>query len=239
LRGVNSGALQGADLEVKSGEIVGLAGVDGNGQRELFEALAGLATIEAGEMTLPPQGERAFVPPDRNSGGLILSFDVTENLCLSPALRRPFRRGLSFDWKKAQGRARALMEQFDVRAPATGSGGLERTLCSRLSGGNAQKIVLARALAGNPALVVAVDPTRGLDVGATSAVRNRLKAAAQNGAAVLLISTDLDEVLELSHRLGVFYEGHIVPQGLLPAGVSRTQIGALMAGSAQGPASAA
>ena len=242
---LSGGMLQDTRLQVRAGEIVGLAGVDGNGQRDLFELLCGLKKPLLGKFAVTPvpsgptEGATgshdtgmAFVPPDRRAEGLILSFDVAENLALSEPFRARFRRPGRFDWRGARLRARELMQEFDVRAPDTTPGrGAERNAVGRLSGGNAQKVVLARALASNPQLVVAVDPTRGLDVGAASSVHRELRQAASRGAGVLLISTDLDEVLALSDRVGALFGGHILPaSGLLPRGCSREDVGRLMGG---------
>jgi simple sugar transport system ATP-binding protein len=148
-------------------------------------------------------------------------------MALHPHLRAPCRKRLGFDWEIARRKTRDLMKQFDVRAPAT----RERTPAANLSGGNQQKVVLARALSFPHKVVVAVDPARGLDVGATQFVHEQLRAASTRGAAVLLISTDLDEVLQLSDRIGVLYEGRLLPHDhLLPAGVSREVVGSLMGG---------
>lgn len=245
--------LKNANLEVRAGEIVGLAGVDGNGQQELFELLAGMSlprsgTVEivphAAEADAPPalggadpsggpQGGIGLVPPDRRTEGLILSFDIAENLALSATFRRAFCGPLAFDWPAARTRALELMQQYDIRSPQTdGKVGAERTAAGRLSGGNAQKVVLARALDAEPGLVVVVDPTRGLDVGASAFVHQQLRAAAQRGAAVLLLSTDLDEVLALSNRVGACFAGQILPthSALLGANASRENVGRLMGG---------
>lgn len=238
LEKVSSGLLREVSLEIHAGEIVGLAGVDGNGQRDLFELLCGLKKVASGTLTLPRTEDGtpphlSFVPPDRRSEGLILSFNITENFALEPEFRREFSRPGRFDWKAASARSRQLMERFDVRAPQTDARRVaENVAVGRLSGGNAQKVVLARALAYKPQLVVVVDPTRGLDVGASAFVHEQLRQAARDGAGVLLISTDLDEILTLSHRIGAFYEGRILPDTgeLLPPTAGRERIGRLMGG---------
>ena len=248
LKELSAPGLGSLNLEVRAGEIVGLAGVDGNGQRELFEVLCGLRRPRGGTMIAPPRprpprgqaagrGGVTFVPPDRREEGLILTFDIAENLAFHPAFRARFSRFGRFDWRGARRRAAELMEEYDIRSPQTGRRrGSERTLAGRLSGGNAQKVVLARALAFAPELVVAVDPTRGLDVGATAFVHRRLREAAQAGTAVLLISTDLDEVLGLCDRIGVLFGGRIAPEsGPLPRGdAGRERVGRLMGGESPG-----
>jgi len=233
IKNLSRGILREISLSVGAGEIVGFAGVDGNGQRELVEVLSGLSKPETGEITVSNQNSElakaiSVIPPDRQHVGLVLPFDVTENIMLHPALRAQYKKRVGFDWKRARARAREMMQQFDVRAPASA----ERTVTANLSGGNQQKVVIARALALPHAVVVAADPTRGLDVGASEFVHEQLRRAAASGAAVLLISTDLDEILHLSDRIGVLYEGRLLPHGdLLAASVSRETIGALMGGA--------
>ena len=248
LKALSAPGLTELNLEVRAGEIVGLAGVDGNGQRELFEVLCGIRRRRGGTLVTaprpqPPRRNRAgrggvtFVPPDRREEGLILTFDIAENLAFHPAFRARFGRFGRFDWRRARRRAAELMEEYDIRSPQTGKRrGPERTLAGRLSGGNAQKVVLARALAFAPELVVAVDPTRGLDVGASAFVHRRLRDAARAGTAILLISTDLDEVLSLSDRVGVLFSGRILPGTgpLTRSEVNREAIGRLMGGETAG-----
>ncbi len=234
VQGLAAGPLREISLQVRAGEIVGIAGVDGNGQSELVEVLCKLRTPSAGTFHID-EDALALIPPDRQQTGLILPFDLAENLALQPALRTECRRPLRFDWKIARQRTRDLMQRFDVRTPQSG----ERSLASQLSGGNQQKLVIARALSFTHRLVVAADPTRGLDVGAAQFVHEQLRQAAQKGAGVLLISTDLDEVLSLSDRIGVLYEGRLLPGQLLPAGTPREQIGALMGGVTATEAAAA
>jgi general nucleoside transport system ATP-binding protein len=235
IKNLSCGALRDFSLTVCGGEIVGLAGVDGNGQRELIEALAGLqtpsGTAQVFEVDSPlstvdyPLG---LIPADRQQTGLILNFDLAENLALHSIPRRKFARRFGFDWKGLRALARDLITRFDVRVPAQ----QERASASQLSGGNQQKLVIARALSFHPGAVVAADPSRGLDVGATRFVHDQLRASADSGTPVLLISTDLDEILHLSDRIGVLYEGRLLPNDdLLPAGTPREIIGALMGGS--------
>ena len=220
---LNCGQLRDFSLQVRQGEIVGIAGVDGNGQTELIEILAGL---RAHSGTVKSHGEIAIIPPDRERSGLIGDFSLTENVALHPQARQKFGRFARFDWRGAQTLTRDMMTRFDVRAPQSG----ERSLAKQLSGGNQQKVLIARALEFGCGVVVAADPTRGLDIGAANFIHQQLRNAAQNGAAVLLISTDLDEVLVLSNRVGVLYEGRLLPDenGLSPD--ARDEIGRLMGG---------
>lgn len=220
------GQLRDFSLSVRAGEIVGLAGVDGNGQRELVEVLSGLRSPQAGRFAVT-DGALAVIPPDRQTVGLIQTFDLAENMALQPALRTACRGRYGFDWRAARQKTRALMQEFDVRAPATA----DKTPAAHLSGGNQQKLVIARALSFPHGAVVAADPTRGLDIAAAQFVHQQLRQAAAKGAAVLLISADLDEVLQLSDRIGVLYEGRLLSDAqLLPSDTRRETIGALMGG---------
>jgi len=227
INNLHHGILKNFSLQVNAGEIVGLAGVDGNGQRDLFETLAGLTTPKTGLIKVLSDKPPAFVPPDRGTEGLIPAFDITENLALNGALRKQVKSTFWFDWKEVQNQARQIMIDFDVRAPQT----KERTLAGQLSGGNQQKVVLARALQFGSELIVAADPTHGLDVAAATFVHEQLRQAVAGGKAILLISTDLDEIIALSDRIGVLYEGQLLPdENLLPRGADRQIIGELMGG---------
>lgn len=236
IENLSCGQLREVSLTVHGGEIVGLAGVDGNGQQELVEALAGLRAKVSGSFHVEgsaPTETIGLIPADRQSTGLVLPFDITENIALHPTPRQQFRLPLRLNWASLRALARDLITRFDVRTPASA----ERTIAARLSGGNQQKVVIARALSFNPSAVVAADPARGLDVGATQSVHRNLRETADNGTPVLLVSTDLDEILHLSDRIGVLYEGRILPDGkLLPAGTPREVIGALMGGVAHSSA---
>jgi simple sugar transport system ATP-binding protein len=233
IENLSGGQLQNLNLTVRGGEIVGLAGVDGNGQRELLELMSNLRSPENGHFAMqengkPGSGVLGLIPADRQSTGLILDFDLAENLALHPVPRRRFKQKLQLNWQALRAFTRDLMQRFDVRTPVTG----ERTSARRLSGGNQQKLVIAKALSFEPSAIIAADPTRGLDVGAAQSVHENLRRVANEGTPVLLISTDLDEILHLSDRIGVLYEGRLLPNDhLLPAGTSRELIGALMGGS--------
>jgi simple sugar transport system ATP-binding protein len=229
IKHLSHGLLHDFSLKIHRGEIVGLAGVDGNGQAELAEVLGGLQRPRVGSFTVD-NSKLAFIPPDRQHVGLIPHFSLAENMALHPALRVQCRKFLRFDWAAAKARTRELMKKFDVRAPQM----QEASTASQLSGGNQQKLVIARALSFPHVIVIAADPTRGLDVAATQFVHQQLRNAASAGAGVLLISTDLDEVLALADRVGVFYEGRLFPDSqLISQPTSRETIGRLMGGISQ------
>jgi ABC-type uncharacterized transport system ATPase subunit len=227
-------AVRGVDLEVRGGEIVALAGVDGNGQQELVDAVAGLAAPEAGSIVvdgieIAGRGVRAatdagvaHIAEDRHRRGLVLPFTLAENLALreyrSPELSR---RGL-LQVRRMATRARGLLKEYDVR------GGSDSSLASSLSGGNQQKVCIAREIASNPKLLIAHQPTRGLDVGAIEFVHRRLIAERDAGRGILLVSLESEEVRSLADRILVIYEGRIV--GELPPDASEEQLGILMTG---------
>jgi general nucleoside transport system ATP-binding protein len=227
-------AVRGVELEVHGGEIVALAGVDGNGQQELVDAIAGLAVPESGSIVVAGtevagRGVRAatdagvaHIAEDRHRRGLVLPFTLAENLALreyrSPELSR---RGL-LQVRRIATRARGLLKEYDVR------GGDETSLASSLSGGNQQKVCIAREIASNPKLLIAHQPTRGLDVGAIEFVHRRLIAERDAGRGILLVSLESEEVRSLADRILVIYEGRIV--GELPPDASEEQLGILMTG---------
>ena len=231
-------AVRGVSLSVRAGEIVGIAGVDGNGQSELVEALTGLRRPRSGTIVfdgvdLTRASARKFldagighIPEDRQRQGLILNFNLAENLGLRDYRRAPASR---FGWLKPSvlvGRARDLLDEFDVR------GGTPATLASALSGGNQQKVVVAREIANDPRLLIASQPTRGLDVGATEFVHKRLVQERDEGRAVLLVSFAIEEIQSLSDRILVLYEGRIV--GEYPPSVSKEELGIAMTGGGSG-----
>ena len=210
-------ALRGASLTVRPGEILGIAAVEGNGQRELLRAVAG---------RLPPlRGLRevaepvAFIPEDRTTEGLIPEMTLTQNLVLGSDPSAPWIRGAGVDWREARLRTAELLQEYAVAAPGPD------VPASALSGGNQQRVVIARELARRPAVVVAENPTRGLDIRATAEIHDRLRRVAGEGAAVLLYSSDLDEVLALATRVLVASRGLLVEP---PAGATRETIGAMM-----------
>jgi ABC-type uncharacterized transport system ATPase subunit len=229
-------ALKEVSLTVSAGEILGIAGVAGNGQRELAEVVAGLrpfirGTIRIGGEEAVPGDARdainrgvAYIPEDRMGTGVSPNLSVAENLILKSYRRGSPHAGPLLLMRQAEAQATALMARFDIRAPGP------RTLVRQLSGGNVQKVVLARELSSDPRLVVAASPTRGLDVGATEYVRGVLLDAARKGVGILLISEDLDEIVELSDRIAVLYEGRVV--GVVDsAHANYEQIGLMMAGA--------
>lgn len=229
-------AVRNVSFQVHAGEILGVAGVDGNGQRELSEALAGLRPAAEGRVVLRGRdltnaGVRnlmahrvAHIPQDRQARGLILGFSVEENLVLGmDHLDRHSRYGM-LDVKAVRATARRLIERFDIRAADP------RTPAVNLSGGNQQKVVFARELSREPGLLVAFNPARGVDVHATDEIHRCILERRSAGAAVLLISTELEEVLRLCDRIAVIYEGRIM--GIVPAGTPRHVIGGMMAGVA-------
>jgi len=228
------GAVNGVSFDVRRGEIVGLAGVDGNGQSELVEALSGLRKVEAGTVRLEGRdvtGASAHtvldsglghIPEDRQRRGLVLNFSLAENLALHDYDSEPNSR---FGWlfpRRLVQRARGILRQFDVR------GGGPQTLASSLSGGNQQKVVVGREIARDPRVLLAAQPTRGLDVGAIEFVHRRLIEARDAGTAVLLVSLELDEILSLSDRILVIYEGKLA--GEYPPDVSEETLGLAMTG---------
>jgi general nucleoside transport system ATP-binding protein len=226
--------VRGVSFQVRRGEIVAIAGVDGNGQSELVESLTGLRRAASGTILLGDKDvTRAstakildqglgHIPEDRQRRGLVLEFSLAENLALHDFDKEPNSRlGWLFP-KRLVRWAKGLLEQFDVR------GGGPQTRAAALSGGNQQKVVLAREIARDPRVLIAAQPTRGLDVGAIEFVHRRLVEARDGGEAVLLVSLELDEVLSLADRILVIYEGRIVAE--YEPGVSEEELGIAMTG---------
>jgi ABC-type uncharacterized transport system ATPase subunit len=210
-------ALRQGSLEVRPGEIVGVAAVEGNGQRELLRAVAGRVHPLRGRLEVARPV--AFIPEDRTSEGLIPELTLTENVVLGSGTDAPWTRGGRIDWRAAERHTAELLRAYDVVAAGP------RAPASSLSGGNQQKVVIARELSRRPRVVVAENPTRGLDLRATAAVHARLREAAEAGAAVLVHSSDLDEVLELAGRVLVVSRGVVAEPG---AAAGREEIGAMM-----------
>ncbi len=205
---------QDISLDVRAGEILGIAGVDGAGQHELLLCLAGRLAPWSGSIDSP--ADVGFVPEDRHRDALVLDFDVAENLTLRGAGAARGR----IAWPPVRARAAALLTAYDVRAPSAD------TRVGTLSGGNQQKLVLARELESRPQLVIVENPTRGLDIAATAAVRDRLRDARAGGAAVVVYSSDLDEVLGLADRLIVMFDGRAREVPLDRDAAGRAMLGA-------------
>ncbi len=230
--------VEDVSLDVHAGEVVGIAGVEGNGQTELQEALAGLIHTKTGsielngvditDLSVEKRFEKglAHIPEDRHKRGLILDFSISENTVLGFQSQTPFASGFRLDRKKVDSFARELIEKFDVRAPNS------QILAGSLSGGNQQKIVLAREFARKPKFLIAAQPTRGLDVAVTEFVHRQLAQVCKDGTGVLLFSLDLNEIMQLSDRILVIYEGRIVAE-CTPANVTESQLGVYMTGGGQ------
>lgn len=238
-----SPGLKGVDLEVRRGEIVGIAAVEGNGQSELAAALAGTLPVRSGHLWIGGRDvtrlgvdERlraglAVIPADRQAEGLVLAFTVAENIALRHYRRPPLSRAGLLDWGAIRERAARLVREYDVRPPNPGA------LAATLSGGNQQKVIVAREMAGDPVAVVAAQPTRGLDILATDFVHRRLLERRAAGGAVLLISLDLDEIFALADRIAVLVRGRIVAWRTT-ADTTKEEIGRLMLGADAGDAGA-
>jgi general nucleoside transport system ATP-binding protein len=233
-RGVD--VVQNLSISVKSGEIVGIAGVDGNGQSELIEAITGLrksknGTIKLNGKEIQNQNPRKIseagvghIPEDRHKHGLVLDFSIGENIALQTYYKEPLSKAGVLHYQKIHEKAREIIEEFDVRTPS------EYTSARALSGGNQQKAIIGREVDRNPDLLIAAQPTRGLDVGAIEFIHKRLIEQRDNGKAVLLISFELDEIMNVSDRIAVIYEGEIVAI-VNPRETTEQEMGLLMAGS--------
>jgi simple sugar transport system ATP-binding protein len=234
--------VRGVSFEVRGGEIVGIAGVDGNGQTELIDAIAGLRRASSGRIVIDGEDVTdesvkdsldaglGHIPEDRQRRGLVLDFSLAENMALHDYDSPPESR---FGWlypSRMIQRAAKLIREFDVR------GGGPHTRAGGLSGGNQQKVILAREIDRNPKVLVAAQPTRGLDVGAIEFVHRRLVGERDGGRAVLLVSLELEEILSLSDRILVMYEGEIV--GEFSPGVSEEELGVAMTGGGRAEAAA-
>ncbi|HZD10515.1 MAG TPA: ABC transporter ATP-binding protein [Candidatus Binatia bacterium] len=229
-------AVRDVSFEVRAGEILGIAGVQGNGQTELAEVLTGLRAAQSGVVCLngheiPLNDPRfliehglAHIPEDRRKHGLVLSYSIADNLVLCTYYQEPYSRGIQRRERPIRRHAEALIDEFDVRTPDA------YTPAGNLSGGNQQKVIVARELSRQVQLLIANQPTRGLDVGSIEFIHRRIVEERDEGTAVLLVSAELDEILSLSDRIAVMYHGRIV--ATVDAGeATREQIGLLMAGS--------
>ena len=224
------------NLSIRRGEIVGIAGIDGNGQTELIEAITGLRLVKSGKITLngkditglkPRQITETgigHIPQDRHKHGLVLDFPIGHNIALQTYYKSPISKGFVMDYSKINEKARQVIEEFDVR---TGQG--EMTPARALSGGNQQKAIIGREIDRDPDLLIAALPTRGLDVGAIEFIHQRLIEQRDKGKAVLLISFELDEVMNVSDRIAVIYDGAIVDT-VYPRETTEQELGLLMAG---------
>jgi general nucleoside transport system ATP-binding protein len=232
-RGVN--ALNGISFEVRAGEILGIAGVDGNGQSELIEVLTGLRKASGGRVLLKGQditnrlpreiseAGLSHIPEDRHKRGLVLDFTMSENMVLETYFHPRFNKNGFLDYAAIDKHASKLIEEFDVRTPSI------HTKARALSGGNQQKAIIAREVDKDPDLLIAAQPTRGLDVGAIEFIHKRLVEQRDKGKAVLLISLELDEVINVSDRIAVIYEGQIV--GIVDAkSTTEQELGLMMSG---------
>jgi general nucleoside transport system ATP-binding protein len=230
-------AVRGVSFDVRAGEIVGIAGVDGNGQSELIDALTGLRSVAGGsiivhgdDLTRASAREAldagiGHIPEDRHRRGLVLDFNLAENLVLHDYGKEPFSRLGWINPRRWFRWAAGLLREFDVR------GGGPTTRAGSLSGGNQQKVVVAREVSRDPSVLIAAQPTRGLDVGAIEFVHRRLVEQRDAGKAVLLVSLELEEILSLSDRILVLYEGRIVAE--FPPDVSEEEVGIAMTGAGQ------
>ena len=223
-------AVKDLSFQLHSGEILGVAGVDGNGQRELADAINNLRSLEKGEINffnnLTDKFKVGYIPEDRQKMGLILNFSIARNLILKLFNFLPFCRYGFLQSKVINNQGKNAIEKFDIRASHP------QLKASQLSGGNQQKIILARELSGEPKLIVAMQPTRGLDIGATEYVQQALLAQKQQGAAILYISTELEEIMAMSDRIAIIYEGKFVD--ILDAETATVeQVGLLMTSGAK------
>ena len=228
-------AVKGVDLEVRSGEIFGIAGVEGNGQRELVEAICGMRERAKGEVLVSGAVTKdmhphavheagvSHIPEDREKHGLVSSYSISDNLILNQFDQAPFARGWFRNMSEIRKNADLLVKKFDIRTTSPAA------LASSLSGGNKQKVVIARELSQDLQVLIAAQPTRGVDVGSIEFIHKQLIAARDNGAGVLLVSAELDEIISLSDRIAVMSAGKIVAI-IDSKGADRDYIGRLMAG---------
>jgi simple sugar transport system ATP-binding protein len=228
-------AVDRLSLEVRAGEVLGVAGVQGNGQTELVEALTGLRPVVSGHVGLLGHDTThatprtiletgvAHIPEDRHRHGLVLSYPIADNLVLSTYYQEPFAHGVLVNEQAIQSNAERLVEEFDVRTPSA------MTSAGSLSGGNQQKVVVAREFSRPIKLLIAAQPTRGIDVGSIEFIHNQIVAKRDEGVAVLLVSAELDEIMALSDRIAVMYKGEIIDI-VEREQATREGLGLLMAG---------
>jgi simple sugar transport system ATP-binding protein len=231
--------VENASLTVHRGEIVGIAGVEGNGQSELIGAIIGTEQLTTGTITLigeditrwPVRDRReagiGYVPQDRTSEGLLLNSPLWENAALGHQTQRPFTKGWWFDRKGARERTEEIRQEFNVKTPSVD------VAAHALSGGNQQKLIIGREMTADPKVLIAAHPTRGIDVGAQAAVWQSIRDARSAGLATLLVSADLDELIGLSDTILVMFHGRIVAR-LDPAEITPRDLGSYMTGAAAG-----
>jgi simple sugar transport system ATP-binding protein len=222
-------------LDVHAGQVLGIAGVQGNGQTELVEALTGLRKVNGGKITFDGQDitnasprritelGSAHVPEDRQADGLVLKFPVSENLVLCTYYKPPFAKGVILQEDVIKENAEKLITDFDIRTPSAA------TEVGNLSGGNQQKVIIARELSRPIKLLIASQPTRGLDVGSIEYIHKRIVQKRDEGCAVLMVSPELDEIIELSDRIAVMYRGKVIAV-VNAKDVTKETLGLLMAG---------
>ena len=236
----NERVLKNINFSINAGEIVGVAGIQGNGQTELIEVITGLrknyaGEIFLGELDITKSNARqrhiagmAHIPEDRHKFGMVENFSITENIIINNYYENSISNFITINWKKARSIAELLCEEFDVRTPSVELNG------KSLSGGNQQKMVVARELGRKPKIVIAAQPTRGVDVGSIEYIHSRLVQSRDDGNGVLLVSSELDEIISLSDRILVMYDGSIVAEfDNTDAKPKRNQIGLAMAGSTE------
>ncbi len=226
------------NLDIRAGEIVGIAGVDGNGQSELIETITGLRNAESGSIdlngqnitNLPPrkvtESGISHIPQDRHKFGLVLDFPIGENMALQNYYQKPYSNMGVLNYKAIYEKAKSLIEEYDVRTPS------EYTPARALSGGNQQKAIIGREVDRSPDLLIAAQPTRGLDVGAIEFIHKKLVEERDKGRAVLLLSFELDEIMNVSDRIAVMFDGQVVAN-VKPEETNEQELGLLMAGSKQ------
>lgn len=228
--------LENISISIKEGQILGIAGVEGNGQNELVEVISGLRPVASGKIflydqeisRLNPRKIRelhiAHIPEDRRKRGFIADFSVAENLILGHHYKKPFVRGIFINFFEINKYADRLIKEYDIRPS------IKENLLKSLSGGNQQKVIVARELQGKPALLIASQPTRGLDVGSIEFVHKQILKERGEGKAILLVSAELDEILTLSDIIAVLYEGKIV-EIMINKEIDRSKLGLLMTGA--------
>ncbi|WP_404452680.1 ABC transporter ATP-binding protein [Virgibacillus necropolis] len=237
----NVNIVKDLNLEVRAGEIVGIAGVDGNGQTELIEAITGLTKSQKGSIKVNGKNITNFkprkvtesgvghIPQDRHKYGLVLDFPVAENIVLQTYYKKPYSKNKILNFKDIYTKAKELVEEYDVRTPSV------YTKARALSGGNQQKAIISREIDRSPDLLIAAQPTRGLDVGAIEFIHSKLVEERDKGKAVLLVSFELEEVLDVSDRIAVMFDGKVVAD-VKPEETNEQELGLLMAGSTKAEA---